>query len=70
MQPNVFVDHEWRSNKNCLKTSPRRLVDLRKRATEQVLLFAHASLEVLEDLQFPKVFPTCLQLPRKWSHLN
>ena len=32
LQPEVLVDQEWRSNKNCLKTFPRHLLVLRKRA--------------------------------------
>ena len=44
LQPEVHVDQEWRSNENCLKTFPRHLLVLHKRATEQVLLFAHAPL--------------------------
>ena len=55
LQPEVFVNQEWRLNKNCLTTFPRHLLVLRKRGTEQVLLFAHASLEVLPDPQYLKV---------------
>ena len=55
LQPDVFVDLQWRSNQNCLKTFPRRLLVLRKRATEQVLMFAHAKLEVLSEPQYLKV---------------
>ena len=35
LQPEVFVDQEWRPNKSCLKTFPRHLLVLRKRTVEQ-----------------------------------
>ena len=54
LQPEVLVDQEWRSNKNCLKTFPKHLLVLRKRAIEQVLLFAHTNLEVLPGPQYLK----------------
>ena len=57
LQSEVFVDQDWRSNKNCLKTFPRHLHVLRKRAI--VLLFAHASLEVLPDPKYLKVSSIC-----------
>ena len=65
LQPEVLVDQEWRSNKNCLKTFPRHLLVLHKRPFEPVLLFAHASLEVLPDPQHLKVFRIFSHLPEK-----
>ena len=59
LQPEVLVDQEWHSNKNCLKTFPRHLLVLRKRAIGQVLLCAHANLEVLPDPQYLKVSLDC-----------
>ena len=41
------------------------LFDLRKKATPQVLLSAHANLEVLPDPQCPKVFLACFCLLEK-----
>ena len=67
LQPEVFVDQQWRSKKSCLKTFPRHLLVLRKRTVEQVLLFAHASLEVLPDPQYLKVSLTFfLFLLERW----
>ena len=49
LQPEVLVDQGWRSNKNCLRTTPKHLLDFDKRATAQVPLFVHVKLEVLPN---------------------
>ena len=56
LQPRVLVDQGLHSDKGCLETSPKHLFDLRKKATAQVLLPAHASPEVLPGPQCPKIF--------------
>ena len=38
LQPGVLVDQEKHSNKNCPRTIPKHLFDLRKKAIIQVLL--------------------------------
>ena len=54
LQPEVLVDQDG-AQKNCLKTFPQTSACLlRKRATEQVLLFAHANVEVLPDSQYQR----------------
>ena len=59
LQPKVLADQGWRSKKSCQRTAPRHLFDLHKKATAQVLLLAHASLEVLPNPQCPPVSLAC-----------
>ena len=64
-QPLVLVDQGWRSNKSCVRTSPKYQFDFHKRSTAQALLLAHAGPEVLPIPLYLMVSSVCLCLHEK-----
>ena len=69
-------DCHWKSlwiknstqNKSCQRTAPKHPFDFCWKATAQVHLFAHATLEVFPDPPCLKVFLVCSHLLERWTN--